>query len=166
MTFWKDATQGDPKRNFRFKFDGANMRTQEYVVKKVSKPSFTVQETSHKWLNHTFYYPGRLEWNTIQLSLVDPGRSDDTSSALVDWLKAAGYEPPSTANAKRTMSKATASLGNVQIIQLNAEGQPIETWSLTNAWIKDIKFGELDYENDDLTQIDVEIRYDSATFSN
>lgn len=166
MTFWKDASQGDPKRNFRFKFESGEMGTQEYVVKKVSKPSFTIQETSHKWLNHTFYYPGRLEWNTITLSMVDPGGSNDTSETLMDFLEIAGYSPPTSERNKDTMSKSSASLGSVQIIQLNADGQPIETWSLTNAWIKDIKFGELDYENDDLTQIDIEIRYDSATFSN
>ena len=62
------------------------------------------------------------------------------------------------------MSKAGASsaLGTIEIRQIDDKGKMVESWRLHNAWVKDVKFGELDYESDDLTMIDVELRYDWA----
>ena len=59
-------------------------------------------------------------------------------------------------------SKATNALGRVQIEQIDADGNMIERWVLWNAWIKDVKFGDLDYDGDDLTDIEIELRYDWA----
>ena len=165
-TFWTDAAT-EPFRNFRFKIQIAGSKFGDLTVyaKKCSKPSFTVQETSHKWLNHTFYYPGRTEWNTVTMSIVDTVDKKNGKN-LMDAMALMGYDFPSDSNAYKTVSKAKAvsenGFGKVDIITLNAEGQPVETWTLTNAFIKDIKFGELDYESDDITQIDIELRYDFA----
>lgn len=79
-------------------------------------------------------------------------------------MEASGYTVPSS-NGRATMSKekATAALGDITIITLAADGtSPLETWTLKNSFIKDAKFGELDYESDDLTTVDLEIRYDYA----
>ena len=43
-----------------------------------------------------------------------------------------------------------------------ADGKEIEEWELVNAWIKDVKLGELDYESDDMVDVEIEIRYDYA----
>lgn len=166
MGFWNDSESEDPKRNFRFELmiNGDGNKILTYAVKKVSKPSFTIQESSHKWLNHTYYYPGRLEWNTITFSLVDPGGDDDMTGSLTSFVEASGYSPASDASYTKTMSKAksVAALGEIKIKQINAEGQAMEVWTLHNAFIKDLKFGDLDYESDDLTEITVEVRYDHA----
>ena len=39
---------------------------------------------------------------------------------------------------------------------------PIEEWILYNAWVKEVKFGDLDYTSDDLTEITLTLRYDFA----
>ena len=54
-------------------------------------------------------------------------------------------------------------LGNVVIEQLGADGQAVETWTLQRPFLKSVKFSDLDYENDDLSTIDIEFRYDWAT---
>ena len=59
-------------------------------------------------------------------------------------------------------SKAKAALTNVIISQIDANGITIEKWELKMPWIKMLKFGDLDYENDDLTEIELELRYDWA----
>ena len=59
--------------------------------------------------------------------------------------------------------KATSALGAVQILQLDADGNQVETWDLKNPFIKEVKFSELDYENDELSTIDLVLRYDWAT---
>jgi len=160
-TWWNDA-QAEPKRAYRWTvyFGGLS----EYIAKKVSKPSFTVTETAHTYLNHKFYYPGRVEWNTINLTVVD-SVSPNASSEILQMISAAGYKVPKSAGtAKHTMSKAAAinRLKEVKIHQLKPDGTPMETWTLSGCWIKDVKFGELDYESDDMIEIELELRYDFA----
>ena len=43
----------------------------------------------------------------------------------------------------------------------NAE---IERWTLYNPWVKDVKFGSLDYGSDDLVEIELTLRYDFAKY--
>ena len=63
------------------------------------------------------------------------------------------------------MSKARAvpALGGVTIKQIDADGNPLETWELVNPFIKSVNLGDLSYENDALTSITLGIRYDYAS---
>lgn len=162
MAFWSDATQQDPKRQYRWIMRVASIPA--YVLKKADKPSFTVTETEHKYLNHTYYYPGRVQWNTVNLTLADPIQPD-IAATIAGIIAASGYKPAQNENDTSTVSKqrAVAALGNqIEIQQIDSEGNAVETWKLVNPWIKDVKFGELDYEGDDMTDVTLEIRYDWA----
>ena len=61
-----------------------------------------------------------------------------------------------------TASGAAGALGNVVISQIDGLGTPIETWTLWNSWIKSVKYGDLEYGNDELTVLEMEVRYDWA----
>ena len=163
MAFWSDASAGvkDPKRQFRWVLRNDNIPV--FTLKQVSKPSFTVQESTHKYINHTYYYPGRVEWNTVSMTLAD-AVDPDMAATMADIIKKGGYTPALNANDLTTMSKskATGALGRVEIQQIDSDGNPLETWVLWNAWIKDVKFGDLDYDGDDLTDVEIELRYDWA----
>ena len=164
--FWSDPTV-QPKRAFKFLlYMGEGDRNiPSWVAKKVTKPSFQITETPHKFLNHTFYFPGRLEWQTIEVTLADPVKPD-ASEITQQMLKFAGYNVPETpASSQNMISRADAifSLGNVRIEQIDSVGTIIEAWELKNAWVKEVKYGELSYESDDMINIDMTIRYDYAT---
>jgi hypothetical protein len=173
MPFWstnfgQDTTLKDPKRKFRFtvEFNGINASQGGallWYAKTAAKPSFTVAETEHKYLNHTFYYPGSVTWNSISVTLVDPVEPDMTAT-VSDIIVASGYSPPTDANALGSMSKAKAAgaLGTVTITQIDSDGNPLETWTLWNAFIKDVKYGDLEYGGDELTEVALELRYDWA----
>jgi hypothetical protein len=139
-----------------------------WYCKKVSKPSFTVSETPHKFLNHTFYYPGKVEWNTVSITLVDPV-DPDIATSFARVIEASGYKIPGTPDTAQytTISKgaSVSSLGEVVITQIDSNAAPVETWVLNGAWIKDMKFGDLDYDSEDFTLIEIEIRYDFATLA-
>ena len=38
----------------------------------------------------------------------------------------------------------------------------MEEWYLENCWVKEVNFGDLDYESDDINEITVKVRYDFA----
>jgi hypothetical protein len=167
--FWSDPTV-QPKRSFKFLLymGEGDRNVPSWVAKKVTKPSFQISETPHKFLNHTFYFPGRLEWQTIDVTLADPV-SPDASQITMDILAASGYNVPETPEQSQVMinrADAIFALGNVRIEQIDSDGLVIEAWDLKNAWVKEVKYGELSYESDDMVNIDMVIRYDYATKDN
>jgi len=171
MGFWNTGNaQKDPKRNFRFKiqFEGLTDDTTSIVwyAKKVGKPNFSVTESKHSFLNHTFYWPGRVEWQAITMTLVDP-ISPNAVNRINEMIENAGYKIPGGVDGSfETMSKQKAAgangTGTVVIMQIDSNDVVLEKWTLHAPWIKSVKYGDLDYENDELTEIELEIRYDWA----
>jgi hypothetical protein len=173
MPFWskdhsQDRTLDDPKRKFRFKVEFQGINSSQggallWYAKTVSKPSFQISSTEHKYLNHTFYYPGSVTWQEVGLTLVDPVDPDMTAT-LSDIVVAGGYSPPTDATDLVSMSKAkaTSALGTVIITQLDSDGAALETWTLWNSFITELKFGDLEYGADELTELSVTLKYDWA----
>ena len=164
MAFWTDATNKDPKRQYRFLVQLGNMPNgATWYAKTCKKPEITITTVEHNFLNHKFYYPGRTEWAEVSVTLVDPV-SPDAAANTSAIITAAGYHPPANVNDTTTMSKqkAVKALGTVVISQLDAEGRAMETWTLNNAFIISATFGDLDYSGDELTEIALGIRYDWA----
>ena len=176
MAFWSDASLGtpEPKRSYRWLLYLGDIP--QWVCKKVSKPSFTITEAKHTYINHNFYYPGKVEWSDVTVTLVDPA-SPDAVQTMYNVLRNSGYHPPEDPNDVTTISKqrATAALGQVRIVQVGDQftdnndngtisgGQEfVEEWILYNAWVKEAKFGELDYTSDDLIEIELTLKYDYA----
>lgn len=175
--FWTQP-QRDPKREYRFLVVFPNMPNgATWYAKKVKKPKMTTSKTEHQYINHTFKYPGRVTWDDVTVTLVDPV-SPDAAQHLAATIQASGYVVPKTFNDVTTISKARAveMLGNIQIIQIDESilgsggdaqmvpgGQAVEVWTLKNPWIGDVDFGQLDYESDDLSKIELTIVYDFAT---
>ena len=160
MGFWNDQEKFETKRAFRWV--AIFNKVSPWTIKSISKPSLSVSETSHRFMNHTYYYPGRVEWSTIDLSLVDPLSSDATKTIL-HMIESAGYNPNiDEQSTYKTVSKtkATSALNNLEIRQLDADGTVIERWTLKHPWVKDVKFGNLSYDSDDLIDLNLTIRFD------
>ena len=86
MAFWggQGNAMVDPKRSFRWlvTFGTKHNKLHDWYAKSANKPSFTVGETPHRFVNHTFFYPGRVEWQTIDIVL-----SQLTQKLLLGTLK-------------------------------------------------------------------------------
>ena len=88
MAFWAEnfgdgGSLKDPKRKFRWTVQLNGLYGDNAVVwwaKTINKPSFTIAAAEHKYLNHTFYYPGSVTWNDVTLTLVDPVAPDATAT--------------------------------------------------------------------------------------
>ena len=121
--FWSDPTI-TPKRAFKFlvSLGTGERQLPSFVCKKVTKPSFDITETPHKFLNHTFYFPGRLEWQTIDLTAVDP-LTPDASKIIAEILKFSGYNVPTQATAGRkvTISKRRATATAIKTMEIHSQ---------------------------------------------
>ena len=172
-TFWNQAA-ADPKRKFRWTitFTGDNGESLQIAVKTVDKPKFEISNTPHKFINHTFYFPGRLEWKPINLTFVDLASSDggagEDVSKILDSLIRESYKLPEGAGVEACTAGITKlasvnALGSSFIIQqLDGEGEAIEKWELRNSWISAIEYGSLDYASEDLVDMSVTVIYDYA----
>jgi len=169
--FWQNPMI-EPKRGFKFVLRITGTKTfgiKQFLVKKVTKPAFTISESEHKYLNHSFYFPGKVQWNEVAFTIVDTLGMADGTVAMVELFKQMGYSLPANpdigASALSTISKknATEAMGQVEIVQLDSEGNEREIWTLNNAWFKDVKFGDLDYDSEDMLNVEVSLRYDNAS---
>ena len=203
-TFWSSANV-EPKRKFKFlvRFNspaGSEYDIPSFVVKKVDKPGFSITETKHTFLGHNFFFPGKLEWKEINMSIVDPAGTGlkgvgnnaipsdevapDMSRTLTEILSQFGYQSPVKVGAAlngadtitagqaggtgiKSFSKAgaVAVSGNIEILQIDDDGNIVEIWALKNAWIRDIQFGSNDYSSDDAQEVTIKFRYDWAEFT-
>ena len=164
--FWTSANV-DPKRKYRFVVElaGVGGIGTVWFAKTVDKPEITVNTGETKFMQHTFYYPGTVQWNEINLTLVDPV-SPDASATMLQILQESGYTGPQGAvENKRSISKSLAAdrLGQVIIKQLSAEGDIQEQWTLKNAFITKVSWDGLDYSSEDLSELTLTMRYDWAS---
>jgi len=181
MAFWTGvAGANDPKRDFRFVLtisDIAGKLDTMWMAKKVDRPSFQISESEHKFLNHSFFYPGKVTWQDVTCTVVDPGGDTDIMDGIADMLTRSGYAVPNTAGNLTSISKskAMAALGTVTIHVIGAdhnvsdesqaEPQILESWTLQQAWVKEFKPSSMDYDGDNLSTIDITFKYDWATLN-
>jgi hypothetical protein len=184
--FWSDASF-EPKRKFKYTMSMSPMNgdgngIKDFLIKKVDKPAWSSEVYSHKFMNHEFKYPGRVTWDDISVTIIDSD-NPHTSAILYSILKNSGYPVPknegysdavSTAmletEVKGTVvskAAATQALGVVRIKQFSGQQAgitttPSEIWTLHNAFVKDCKFGDLDYESEDMLEITMTLTYDWA----
>ena len=171
----------DPKRSFRWLLTIGTTDMPSWVVTKVSQPSFEVSEHEHQFINHKFYYPGRVTWSDVSFTLVDPV-SPDAALEFQQLLSKSGYAFPNEGvdtNVTDTPSKSRArnALG-VITLELYGEsdassddinhapvGTKLGSWKLTNGWVKSVTHSELSYESEEFVNAEVTVRYDWAQYT-
>ena len=171
----------DPKRSFRWLLRIGNTGMPSWVVTKVSQPSFEVSEHEHQFINHKFYYPGRVTWSDVSFTLVDPV-SPDAALEFQKLLSESGYafpndgvdgrntDTPSKARAKDALGIITLELygesgASSEDINHSFGGTKLGSWKLTNGWVKSVTHSELSYESEEFVNAEVTVRYDWAQYT-
>jgi len=168
MPFWTahDATHHDPKRVSRFKVEIASLNHEGTVwyAKSFSKPSAEIKAAPHRYLNHTFNYPGSVTWSDVTIELIDPTDPIDAAGSLAQILTAMGYDIPKDGADLVNISKrkSVAALGDISVSQIDDGGEEIETWSLKQAFVTKIEWGSYKYDGDDLDVLKLTVKYDWA----
>tara|TARA_R100000030_G_scaffold14929_3_gene9830 strand:+ start:1854 stop:2411 length:558 start_codon:yes stop_codon:yes gene_type:complete len=168
MAFWT-SSEAEPKRKFRFKVSiFTNTDGIAWYTKSISAPSFEVSSIEHHFSDHVFHYPGKIKWNDISVTLIDPAGDNDVVNSTLAMIDAAGYQipgDPSSDGAFDSFSKAelTGNNGNVILEALDQSGNALERWELHNAFITAAKFGDFDYASEDMREIELTFKYDWAS---
>jgi hypothetical protein len=164
MAFWSDRNL-EPKRKFRWLISIPAMGEVEFFAKTVTRPSWTLGNHAHKFINHTFNYPARVEWNPIDMTFVD-STAPDISAGFLKVLRNSGYNWPtddSIASQTVTKKNATSAIGTVIIKQIGEnETNVLDAWELTNAWVSEVNIGDLSYEDDGMVEVSAKFIYDWA----
>jgi len=176
MSFWTENTT-EPKRNFRWRVTMSNLATNYGVdsaavwwAKTVDTPSYTVTDVTHSFFDNEYKFPGRVQWQDVNMTLVDPispNAVQMTNQIILDSgysLKGSqefGANPTSI-----TKSGANRAFGSVVIDIFAGNGDVVESWTMYNPFITSVKFSTLDYTNDDMRTIDLTWKYDWAGCEN
>ena len=171
MAFWSTG-KTEPKRNFRFQVQITGLIDDEttddiiWWAKTVTTPSYEVSSVEHDYMDNKYYFPGRVTWNDVSLTMVDP-ISVDAVKLTNKLLVNSGYTVKTNELDVVTMSKIKATgtaLKSFKIMIYQADGgTPIETWTLNHPFITSAKYGDLDYSSDDLRTVELTIKYDWAS---
>lgn len=172
MSFWTENTT-EPKRNFRWRVTMGNLlglgvdSTAVWWAKTVDTPSYNVTDIVHPFFDNEFKFPGRVQWQDVNMTLVDPISPNAvqlTNQMILDsgyTIKGAqefGANPTSI-----TKAGANAAVGSVVIDIFSGTGDVVESWTMNNPFIVSVKFSTLDYSNDDMRTIDLTWKYDWAS---
>lgn len=176
MSFWTENTT-EPKRNFRWRVKmktggrGPDSALEPiWWAKTVDTPSYTVTDVTHAFFDNEYKFPGRVQWQDVSMTLVDPispNAVEITNRIILDSgysIKGSGEfagEPTSI-----TKRDANAAVGDVIIEIFSGTGKVVEEWVMRHAFITSVKFSQLDYSNDDMRTIDLTWKYDWASCTN
>ena len=165
----------EPKRKFKFILTFGDIPA--WVVKTSGRPQISVSAgATHNYLSHEFKFPGRVTYDDISISLVDP-IDPDVASLMFQIIKDSGYVLPSdwtndNSGWKTSISKKksiAATKGQIAIKTIDAAGNDVEKWTLHNAWVKNVNYDDVAYDSEELMTLSVTLSYDFAShevFSN
>jgi hypothetical protein len=145
-------------------------------VKTISKPKLDYQTEEEKYSTAQDLLSKRVSGSPIlrdiTMTMVDPSYPNATRK-LARIVRRTGYNEKQAQDIIRkyydnSNTKSHLDIINgrerqgVQIHQLDEFGRKIETWTLHNAFIKSIDFGELDYSSDELLEISLTLGYEAV----
>jgi len=136
-----------------------------WYAKTVDKPGYSlVNLTENTWLNAFTMADvqttiDKPKFKTVSMTLIDPSYPNATRK-LVRILRRSGLNeakavPIAMAYGGSRSKSYIKTVGDVQIMQLNADGETIETWTLVQAYPQDVSFGKLDYSSSDPVEISI-----------
>lgn len=172
MAFWSSANL-DPKRAFKFKVTFSRLGSNgTFLAQNAKRPQYSVSDAGQvDFLDKKFYFPGKVTWDTVDITFVDAvGAGTNVSADSYSYLKSAGWVDPVATGGPNpnfaTISKAKATAGNLVLVQvLDSEGGVVDGWTLNNAFITKVTLNNLDYKSEDILTAAYTLRYDWATYN-
>ena len=158
----------EPKRKYKYILNLGDIPA--WVIKTSGRPNVNISEgAKHNFMAYEFKYPGKVTWDNVEITLVDP-IDPDVASIMFKIIQDAGYRIPrdwtaENAGWKISMSKLNsinATKGDIAIKTVDSNGNDVEKFTLRNAWVKSINYDDVSYDSEELMSISVTLAYDYA----
>lgn len=104
MSFWSDRRTHEPLRQYRWvvifgalnPLNGRAGTAFSYALKECKKPSYKIDTSQHRLLNHTFNYPKNLVWNPVSVKMVALRDKEGVSlgTTIHKFINSVGYYAP------------------------------------------------------------------------
>lgn len=138
------------KNRFLLRFP-SDLGIQEWWVSSASRPSFTQNETEVPFINTSNWVIGRYQWEQMTITLRDP-IGPSASQAVMEWVRL------HSESATGRQGYAVSYKRDLVLEMLDPTGVAVSQWIIKSAMIVSTNFGNLDYTDDSLADITINIR--------
>lgn len=153
------------KRKFRFTFALSGICGGQSVpdsyVKISSRPKISFDEVELNFLHGKKFIPGKGTWESITVTYFDVATTD--AASLYNWLASVyDFTDPTNLYMGNTPSDyaATATLS-----LWDGCGTLLDQWVYGEVWPQVVDFGEVDYQENDVLNIELTLRYSQVTYT-
>ena len=143
----------EPKRKGRFLL--AIEGIDAFICKTAQRPQLQTERLEIPWINSRRYIAGKTTFQEMQVVLTDP-IAPSGAQQVQEWIRL-HFESVSGRAGYADYYKR-----DIQLKLLDPTGTVIELWDIKGAFLTNVNFGELTYE--DLTPVEIQmtISYDNA----
>lgn len=127
------------------------------LLHSANRPEFTLEQPELHHDQEVIYFAGKQTWNEIEMSFYDSEQDPDSSAEIWRWVKIV-----SDINGGVRVAAPDNYKKQGQLEMIDGQGTTTETWKLYNCWPRVTNWGELNYDNTELAEISVTMRYDRA----
>nr|DAO40887.1 MAG TPA: Baseplate wedge protein [Herelleviridae sp.] len=145
------------KNRFLLRFP-SDLGIQEWWVSNAARPTITMGETEIQFLNTSTWVVGRYIWEQISVTLRDP-IGPSASQAVMEWIRLASE------SVTGRQGYAVAYKRDLVLEMLDPTGTAVSQWIIKNAMPVTANFGDLAYDDDGLSTIEITIRPDYCILS-
>lgn len=124
-----------------------------YVVKGVTRPTLTQEAKPLNHINVQRFVKGRTTWGAINMTLFDP-IVPSAAQAVMEWVRL-HHESVTGRDGYADFYKK-----DLTINVLGPVGDKVEEWILKGCIITEANFGDLNFDNDDPTEITLTVQPD------
>jgi hypothetical protein len=126
-----------------------------YMVKAAARPSITFEPIVLDHINIKRKLQGKGDWQDITITLYDP-IVPSGAQAVMEWVRL-GHESITGRRGYADFYKK-----DVDFYMLGPVGDKIEQWKLKGAFIQAANFGDLSFDSNEPSQIELTLSYDFA----
>ena len=129
-----------------------------YLIKATNRPSISFETITLDHMNVKRYVKGKGEWQELTMTLYD-AIVPSAAQAVMEWVRL-GHESVTGRDGYSDFYKK-----DVTINVLGPVGDVVEEWILKGTFITGATFGDLAWESNEPSEIEVTLRYDYAVLN-
>ena len=126
-----------------------------YIIKTAARPTYETEEIEIPFINSRRYVAGLTKFGTMNVTLHDP-IAPSGAQQVMEWIRL-HFESISGRAGYADFYKRS-----IQLKLLDPIGSVCELWDVRGAFLTNVTFGELSYEDGALAEITLTLRFDNC----